>query len=183
MIHFTSDTHYFHKNIIKYCNRPFTDIREMNETLIANHNSVVQPDDIVYHTGDFAFCQPKDAIKILDQLNGKIHLIKGNHDRLDNKVAERFESISAYKEIRVPDTDAKGGEQMIVLLHYAMRIWNKSHHGSWHLYGHSHGSLPDLNDSLSFDCGVDSWNYFPVSYEQVKEKMKTKVFVPIDHHQ
>jgi calcineurin-like phosphoesterase family protein len=63
-----------------------------------------------------------------------------------------------------------------------MKVWNKSHHGAWHLYGHSHGSLPDDINSLSFDVGVDSHDYKPISYEEVKRIMKKKIFKPLDHH-
>lgn len=62
-----------------------------------------------------------------------------------------------------------------------MRTWNKSHYGNWQLYGHSHGSLPE-NDSLSMDVGVDPNNYFPISFEQVSDRMSKKSFIPIDHH-
>jgi calcineurin-like phosphoesterase family protein len=63
-----------------------------------------------------------------------------------------------------------------------MRVWNHSHHGSWHLFGHSHGTLTDDTDSLSLDVGVDCWGYSPVSMEQLDAKMATKTFKPVDHH-
>jgi calcineurin-like phosphoesterase family protein len=72
--------------------------------------------------------------------------------------------------------------QDITLCHYALRVFNKSHHGSWHLYGHSHGTLPDDPNSLSFDVGVDCHNYFPISLDQVKKIMSKKTWKPIDHH-
>ena len=77
-IYFTSDTHFGHKNIIKYCKRPFKDTYLMNQQLIKNWNSVISPDDLVYHLGDFAFGGIK---KYLPELNGEIILIRGNHDR------------------------------------------------------------------------------------------------------
>ena len=52
-VFFTSDTHFNHTNIIRFCNRPFKDVTHMNETIIANWNSVVGPDDIIFHLGDF----------------------------------------------------------------------------------------------------------------------------------
>jgi calcineurin-like phosphoesterase family protein len=72
------------------------------------------------------------------------------------------------------------GEQRIDLCHYAFRTWNYSHKGSWHLYGHSHGTLPEIETSLSFDVGVDSWDFYPVSFDEVAAKMATKRFEPID---
>jgi calcineurin-like phosphoesterase family protein len=67
---------------------------------------------------------------------------------------------------------------MIVLFHYALREWNASHWGSYHLYGHSHGTLPDIDTSLSFDIGVDCHNFYPLSYEEVKAIMKKKNWQP-----
>lgn len=180
-IFFTSDTHFGHKNSIKYCNRPFSSVEEMDETLINNWNSVVSPESDVYHLGDFAFAGISRTKEILDQLNGRIHLIKGNHDRkITNQLRSEFVWVRDYYELKIKDKDANRGNQSIILLHYAMRTWDKAHHGSWHLYGHSHGSIQDFGKS--FDCGVDAQNYRPISYEEVKEKMKTKTFVSLDHH-
>lgn len=75
----TSDTHFYHKNIITYCNRPFETVEKMNETLISNWNKVVPIDGIVFHCGDFAFGGSEVWHKILPRLNGQIHLILGNH--------------------------------------------------------------------------------------------------------
>lgn len=83
-----SDTHFNHTNIIKYCNRPFNDIREMNNTIIDNWNMIVKKDDIVYHLGDFFLGSKFDLKKIVDKLNGTIYLIRGNHDRLTVKSYE-----------------------------------------------------------------------------------------------
>ena len=77
-------------------------------------------------------------------------------------------------EITVPDPDAHRGERFIVLFHYAMRVWNASHYGTWHLYGHSHGDLPDDETSLSFDVGVDCHNFYPLSYSDVTGIMSKK---------
>jgi len=182
---FTSDTHYGHKNIIKYANRPYSSVSEMNEDMIKKWNSVVSSEDIVYHIGDFAFTPYKEAAEILRSLNGSKVLIFGNHDKALRKEKDLYihwRSAGDLREITVPDPDAPRGAQGIVLCHYAMRVWNKSYHGSWQLYGHSHGSLPDDPNSLSLDVGVDCWNFTPVSYEQIKEKMKLKTFKPLDHH-
>ena len=80
-IFFTSDTHFGHTNIMKYCKRPFETVEEMDQTIIDNWNSVVRPEDIVFHLGDFGFCGSLRLREIVDQLNGKIYLITGNHDR------------------------------------------------------------------------------------------------------
>lgn len=65
----------------------------------------------------------------------------------------------------------------VVLFHYAMRVWRGDDRGSWHLYGHSHGNLPDKAGSLSFDAGVENHDFYPLSYEDVKTIMSTKKWV------
>ncbi|MEM0999605.1 MAG: phosphoesterase [Bacteroidota bacterium] len=173
-IWFTADTHFGHRNIIKYTERPYASVAEMDEALIENWNSVVGPVDPVYHIGDFGLCAPGQLSKILDRLNGRIHLIIGNHEASALALSDRFEWVRHYHELTVKDPDAHRGKRLIVLLHYAMRVWNASHHGSWHLYGHSHGTLPDDITSLSFDAGVDCHNYRPISYAEVKAIMARK---------
>lgn len=178
-IFFTSDHHFFHKNIIRYSNRPYKDLEEMHENLIRNWNAVVQPQDLVYHLGDIALTDDIGALRdLLQTLHGDIIYINGNHERLTGAVRDRFLSRHDYLEIKVPDSDAKNGKQSITLLHYAMRVWHKAYHGAWHLYGHSHGNLPYDPDSLSFDVGVDANNYTPLSYAQVKARMAEKCFKP-----
>jgi len=184
---FASDHHFGHKNILKYANRPFGTVYEMDRELITRHNEVVTKKDIVYFIGDFAFySDPENIIEILQSMNGEKHFVSGNHDKAmyNERVMKCFQSFSKapFKEIYVADTDARGGRQSITLCHYAMRVWNKSHHGAFHLYGHSHGSLPDDPTSRSFDIGVDCWDFYPVSYEQVKKTMAKKTWQPIDHH-
>lgn len=166
-VFFTSDTHFNHKNIIEYCNRPFTSTEEMNETLISNWNSKVSKSDKIYHLGDFSFGRDntkESAQAIFDRLNGDKHFILGNHDHI---VPKGWSSVQNYKEIKVEGYD-------ITLMHYAMRTWNHSHTGSWHLFGHTHGKLVD-NGSLSFDVGVDCFKYYPVSFLEVYEIMNQKL--------
>lgn len=182
---FTSDTHFSHRNIIKYCNRPFKDEKEMDETLIMNWNSVVRPEDTIYHLGDVGFTDEDKLYRILKRLNGSIHLIWGNHDKVikkSNLLRSRFDSTSELKKVYIQDDRHPKGRYEITLCHFAMRVWDKSHHGSLHLYGHSHGTLPDDPTALSLDVGVDSWDFRPVSLDQINATMKNKTFVPIDHH-
>ena len=79
-IFFTSDTHFWHNNVIKFCNRPFSSIEEMNDTIIENWNRVVDKNDIVIHLGDFCFCGSDKFKELVEKLNGRIYLILGNHD-------------------------------------------------------------------------------------------------------
>ena len=183
-IWFTSDTHYGHTNILKYCNRPFKNVNEMNNEMMSRWNNVVNDEDTVYHLGDFAFSRDLEfTLNILNSLKGNKVLITGNHDRkMPSEIKRRFAFVTNYYEFKVQDDEANRGTQLIVMMHYAMRIWNKSHYGAWQLYGHSHGTLSDDPNALAIDVGVDCHNYTPINYEQIKEIMKKKKFVPIDHH-
>lgn len=173
---FTSDHHFGHTNIIKLCNRPFSSIEEMNEVLIQKWNEKISPEDEVYYLGDFAMTKDTELIAdILDQLNGTIYLITGNHEGAALNHRKRFKWIKEFHELKVKDPDCKNGVQRIVLFHYAMRVWRGELRGNWHLYGHSHGSLPDEPHRKTFDIGVDCHDFYPLSYEEVKEIMKTKI--------
>ena len=110
---FTSDTHFNHANIIKFCNRPFKDVEQMNETLIANWNRVVGADDTVFHLGDFCLGGAAEWTKVLNRLNGRIYLIMGNHDlkNLRQGFVGRFEHVAMQMHIMV-------GKQRIYLCHY-----------------------------------------------------------------
>ena len=172
-IFFCADSHFRHDNIRKYCHRPFTTVEEMDETIISNWNKVVGPRDTVYHLGDFAFVKDvKDTERYIQRLRGRIHLIPGNHDKKRVLTARGFVVEPRLHSIKIAGT-------FIELCHYSFRVWDRSHFGSWSLYGHSHGRLFDDPNLLSFDVGVDCNNFTPISYEEVKERMSRKIFVPL----
>jgi len=165
-VFFTADTHFDHANIIEHCNRPYSSLEEMNQALIDNWNSVVRPQDTVYHLGDFAFRSKRTRINhLIQKLNGHKFLIYGNHDHKQTDKSEGWVWKGHYKKIKVND-------QKIILFHYAMRVWDCSHHGSWHFYGHSHGTLFDNRMTLSMDVGVDVRNFSPISFERLSEAMQ-----------
>lgn len=154
---FTADPHYYHENIIKYCNRPFKDGDEAAEVCIENHNSVVGKNDYVFMLGDFTWLKSEAEVwKLIARLNGKLIFIRGNHDY--------------WIKGHIPDIlDINIEGQPITLSHYAMRVWNKSHFNAWNLHGHSHGTLSSIGKQL--DVGVDCHNYTPVSFEHIKGRM------------
>lgn len=154
----------------------------MDESLIQKWNEVVGEHDFIYHLGDFFLCDKEKALSIIKRLNGHIFLVRGNHDKTAEQIKDKFIWIKDYHELKVPDQNVIGGKQNIILFHYAMRTWNKQHHGSIMLYGHSHGSLPDDPNSRSFDIGVDCHDGYPLSYESVVKIAQTKVFVSCDNH-
>lgn len=176
--HFSADWHIGHKNILQYSKRPFATVEEHDEHLIQQQNELVQPGDNFYFLGDFALCDEERAIKFAKRLSGHKFIVFGNHDKRLRRSKEFCSQFIWQKDLTQIEVEG----QKIILCHFAMKTWNQSHRGAWQLYGHSHGSLPDDPNSLSFDVGVDCWDYKPVSFEQAKAKMATKKFVPIDHH-
>jgi len=159
---FTADTHFGHENIIKYCARPFANAEEMDAVLIENWNNKINDGDLVYHLGDFSW---GNSVQYRAQLNGDIIFLRGNHDKdaLQNK--HLFLRTLTREELTL-------GGQFIVMSHYAMRVWNKSHFNAWHLYGHSHGTLPP--EGKSWDVGVDYNDYAPISFEELKSIMDAR---------
>lgn len=176
--YFSSDLHLGHANVIKYDGRPYKNVGEMDEALIENHNSVVGDDDDWYFLGDFSFSKTRNR-EYMERLNGNKFFIKGNHDN--------HEMIKLYKEYgtylgELAQVDVGG--QRIVLCHYAMRVWDKSHRGVWQLYGHSHHSLPDDKNALAIDVGINGkgYDYTPLSFMKVKSIMDKKEYKSVDHH-
>lgn len=171
---FTADTHFGHGNIIRYCQRPFRDTREMDGAMISAWNAAVGPDDTVWHLGDFAFRSARAPMDLLRRLNGIKHLVWGNHDGPDCRAAPGWTSSQPYAEVSVEG-------QRLVLFHYACRVWNGCGRGAVQLYGHSHARLP--GSSLSLDVGVDAWDFRPVGLAEIRRRLRTlPAFVPGDHH-
>lgn len=179
MIYFTSDTHFWHSNVIKYSNRPFNNVEEMNNILINNWNNIVKNEDEVWHLGDFSFGNQDKTKELFNRLNGRINIIFGNHDQILKKtkfnLSDYVESYQDYKELKVDG-------QLYVLMHYPLYTWNKGHYGSYMLHGHSHNTLSHLNTGTRIDIGVDCFNYSPVSIEQVNDIMSKRIYNVVDHH-
>lgn len=217
MIWFTADTHFFHKKIPLYTKRKFClnkdekryldsiwsrggptcpewgkwcpsweSINKMNDILINNINNNVKKTDILWHLGDFCYAPlnkvEKFAESIIDRINCKnIYLVKGNHD--DEVIFKYFKDCFERKEL-------KFNKKFLVLSHYAQFIWNKSHRGSWMLYGHSHATAEKfldkmMPDRLSIDVGVDNANflfgeYRPISFDEIEKLFKNKGGISID---
>lgn len=172
---------------MKFDKRDFRNIDEHDEFMIKMCMNTLRPGDNFYYLGDFSFTNPRKTesyLATLQSSGANLFFIKGNHDKRDTiKLYQKYGIyLGEQKTIQVLDGDARDGIQNIVLNHYAMRVWDRSHHGTWHLYGHSHHTLPELSDSMSFDVGINGWDYQLISYQQVKEKMSKKTYKPIDHH-
>jgi len=153
----TSDTHLNHSRIIEYVNRPFKSVEHMDRELIRRWNERVEHDDTVFHLGDFAFCRgEKDYNYYAEQLNGKIILVKGNHDGRESK------SIITSMTIKYHGID-----------------WYMSHEPTpvykYNLHGHVHDlwKIKKYHNKYLINCGVDVHNFYPISIEEILEEIKT----------
>jgi calcineurin-like phosphoesterase family protein len=138
MNYFISDLHFGHKNCLAFDNRPFTTIEEHDEYIISSWNDTVGVDDDVYILGDISWYNSTKTIEIFSKLNGRLHLIKGNHDTTVLKNPELrnlFVEITDYKELFI-DKDTS-----IVLCHYPIPCFKNHYYGWYHLYGHVHASF------------------------------------------
>lgn len=150
----------------------FKNVWDMNKTIIDNHNEVVEKGDLVYELGDlFLKINAKIARETRYLMNGNFYFVNGNHDQVAEQIPDCFVWMKDLIRIKPAGFDTPH----ITLCHYAMRVWHGSHKGTWQLYGHSHGQLPELDSCLAFDVGVDANNFYPVSIEQVIERMKPKI--------
>lgn len=179
---FTSDTHFNHANIIKYCNRPFVSVNEMNEQLINNWNSVVGNDDVVYHLGDIGFFNSNTPEQytlksIIQKLNGRIYLIMGNHDdwNLINKNAKLFAGITNAGHVYINNIK-------VYLNHFPYLCFDGSNRGAIQMFGHVHSGpgqeggfdierLQYLYKNNQYDVGVDNNNYKPVEFNEILQKL------------
>lgn len=191
-IYFLSDTHFYHANIAgpsvsKWPSgyRDFSSVDEMNECLFDNINSMVKSNDTLFHIGDWSFGGQDKIGLAWNRINCKnIFLVQGNHD---NTIAKRHEYRNMFKWFgRIWEGKLNG--RYFFLNHFAQRVWEHSHHGSIHLFGHSHGTLEDDPHSLSMDVGVDTClfghkKYTPYHYDEVIHIMDNfKEWKPVDHH-
>lgn len=183
-IHFIGCTHFGHSNVIKFDKRPFDDIEAHDKELIENWNKKVGKKDIVFHIGDISYKSPNNTNIILEQLNGDIYLIAGNHDKMKDvskltRIKECFNGLDLFVADKTADDTLKD-QQHIHLYHYPVLSWNRSHYNSWHIHSHTHQNL--MKDPFYdwyykrkvIDVGVNGINYEPISYAEVKEIMVNK---------
>ena len=171
MIFFTSDLHFGHANIIKHCNRPFKNVDEMDDYLIARWNERVTNDDTVHILGDFIFRSKRPPEEYLSVLKGTKHLVVGNHDKAWMKkvnLSEWFESVEMMRYMT-------NGQHKLTLCHYPMMSWPFSNHGGYRVYGHIHNdSRMDYwpmieKNPLMLNSGADINGFMPVTFEEMIE--------------
>jgi len=176
MIFFTADHHFDHQNVIRYCGRPFTGVNEMNEEMVRRWNSVVTPNDTVYHLGDFSMA--KRPVEFFGrQLNGEKHLIVGNHDRCHPRKKNSTEiqvlyGNAGFSSFNVELTMQIAGHEVLLnhfpylageptsgykLKYQELRPKDK---GLWLLHGHVHEKWKVKGHMIN--VGVDAWDFYPI---------------------
>lgn len=181
----TSDQHFGHKNILKYCpeSRPFDSVEQMNDIVINKWNSVVRPDDIVYVLGDICMGATEDILKYVEQLNGKIILVIGNHDT-DKKI-EYYRQAKNVIDI-APYSILFFDGKFFVMNHFPLEgdfkgqhleeryeweeckeFFEENKNDSIWLYGHVHDNAPHGIVNGQFHVGVDTNNLTPVLLDEI----------------
>ena len=173
-VFFTADLHFGHDEIIRFCDRPFESIADMNRDLINNWNSRVSNDDHVYIVGDLFYggrdaAGQKDAVAIVKKLNGILHLVAGNHDLPYLKNTDYHYLFADVDHLRYLSYDGKD----IFLCHYPLAEWSGFFRGSWHIFGHIHNQknaafLHMRNLEHALNAGVDICRFMPVTFEELK---------------
>lgn len=180
-IFFTSDLHFGHENIIRFDNRPFSSVEEMDSELIRRWNEKVGKGDLVYVLGDMIWkTHNDDAPTLLKRLNGQIILIRGNHDRFlhNAKAKNALAGIKDYDEISVTLED--GSPRRCILSHYFIPMYNGHYYGAIHLHGHSHKTAEatienEIAKKLNkmgvpnsiYNVGCMYWDYEPVTLDEI----------------
>lgn len=162
----TSDLHFGHANIMKFCPqsraRFNNDVTYMNETMVAEWNSIVQANDLVYILGDVAFLPAQKATEYMRRCNGKKILVQGNHDRKivrDPGFRNCFEEIHSYLDINYAG-------HKICMFHYPIAEWDQCHRGSIQFHGHCHGNTTGLEKLRARDMGMDATGFIVVEIER-----------------
>lgn len=172
MIFYTADLHLGHENIIALSKRPYKDSVQMLKVIMKNWNSAVTDNDEVYIIGDLFFkINSTEQLEILRSLNGKKHLILGNHDKgFNSNVKNEFVTISDYKKI-----DDNG--RRIILSHYPILEWEGYFRGAYHIYGHIHNNFDTPAYRIiknnpehfknAFNAGIDVTGYTPRTLDEL----------------
>jgi calcineurin-like phosphoesterase family protein len=180
MIYITADTHFGHRKIIEYEQRPFDSAEIMDRGIIDNWNSTVRYEDFVIHLGDFSLLPPEETVEICQGLNGSIILLNGNHDHRTRTFWE--ERAGIFKWFKRPQ-DLDG----IWLTHKVdwgettgtPKIWtgkisyNVIRDEDTVLHGHCHGKIKQKGQFIN--CGVDAWNFMPVPLPEILPRAVNKI--------
>ena len=185
MNYYIADLHLGHKNAIVFDNRSFENVDQMDDEIIKRWNSVVKKEDHVYVMGDIALKSPNIVISYVKKLSGHIHLIIGNHDRLNDEYRKCFESVD---ELLVIDDYIYGQKRKVALCHYWIPFYPLQRYGLYFLHGHTHNSKEyrleeEMKQKIrdngirceAYNVGCMFQEYYPQTLEQIVERQKRKV--------
>ena len=187
-VFFTSDTHFGHKNILRFCNRPWATVAEHDQALIDNWNDTVPEDAVVFHLGDF--CYKGGGFSTIQHLkgllNGQIVLIRGNHDP-DTRKPQNLQKFQQFFDGVFDQLEITVDGQRILMNHFPLLTWPHAYgeHPTWQLFGHIHlrkgitGSDAFIVEQCcrptQYDVGVDLNGYKPVSFHQLQERIDFQI--------
>jgi calcineurin-like phosphoesterase family protein len=196
-IWFTSDQHFGHENIIKFCHRPYDTVCDMDEDLIDCWNQSIAPHEKVYHLGDFTLGTEAHARSYFRRLNGDIRIL-GTAWHHDSRWLPIWNLLDAGPHAKVGTSSFFSGSSLkvkilpplhvlefhelgtgkyplaITLCHYPLAVWDRSHYGAWCLHGHEHQRHRSKLDGYIFNVGVDVNNYAPVLLADIVDRMMEK---------
>ena len=172
----TSDTHWGHQNIMKFCPvsraRFRTEVDYMNEAMVREWNDLIEPADLVYILGDVAFLPAQKAAEYMKRCNGTKILVEGNHDRKalnDPTFRKCFKEVHKYLDINYNGTK-------VVMFHYPIAEWDQMHRGAVHFHGHLHGGTSGMEKFRCRDMGMDATGMIAISMEDaIKDAMKGEI--------
>lgn len=167
-IYFTADPHFFHENIIKYCNRPFENVKEMNDYIVKQWNSVIQKDDVVWLLGDLALnCTKDEAKSVIEKLHGNIKIVLGNHDHWPMSFYQSLSNVSYVSKYPVIIQD------FFILSHTPMFVSNNAPY--FNIFGHVHNNPEFTTETEHSLCvSMERWDYKPIQCEALKEYLDKK---------
>lgn len=187
----TSDIHFNHKNIINFCPETrgqYSGMDEMNQDIVDRFNKDVSEEDHTYIIGDLCFGHPKHALEFLKEMNGTKTLVFGNHDRrlkksdeFNNAELRRLAGLVEFDWYHTFHHTVDQVKYGIVLFHFRIAEWEDCHHGSIHLYGHSHGTGPKL-DTRCMDVGMETNEMRPYLLDDVVRKLRNNKVTYSGHH-
>ena len=170
-VFFTSDQHFFHKNIIKYCDRPFKDEPTMRREIVTRFNETVGKDDTTYFLGDVAMLgasQWEHLKGVVQSLNGRKHLVFGNHDEF------RWERYLDVGFISTHSAHWMMVEGYNVVMAHDPAVYCTLDPGTIFLHGHIHTLYRSLPGQRTVNVGVDMWDFRPVTMSQILAELGLK---------
>lgn len=187
----SSDLHFDHKNIIKYCplsRGHLTSVDEMNEEIITKFNMTVEENDHTFLLGDIGFGAPSRTMDFLKRMNGTKTIIHGNHDRklissteFQNQSQRNLAGIIEDTPYKVISHTLDGAKYGVILFHFRIASWDGAHHGSIHLYGHEHANGPEMS-TRCMDIGADTNNLYPHALDSVVRRLSKREMSFNGHH-